>query len=297
MADYCIELLQRLMHDLSSYRGLRIELLPSSALDSIVVSLEIAYRELMVLDLTEQLSSSQREGAEKVRLCTTVLRDIQNSYQVSRVSRPSIPPSVTSGVVGRPRYEIPEETLVFFLENRFSVPQIASMLAVSVSTIRRRMSAVGLSVRNAYSDISDAELDDLVLGIHQQYPTCGNTQMKGHLVAMGYNIQQIRIRESMRRIDPAGTALRRLYVVNRRQYSVPSPLSLFHIDGHHKLIRYTKIIIIKIINDVSIIHMADGRWSHMDVSMAIVGGSSILRLPTTIDLKLLYSSSLSLLLD
>ena len=48
MADYCIELLEQSMHNLSSYGGLCVELLPSSALDSLVVSLEIAYRELVV---------------------------------------------------------------------------------------------------------------------------------------------------------------------------------------------------------------------------------------------------------
>ena len=95
----------------------------------------------------------------------------------------------------------------------------------------------GLSVQALYSTISDAELDDLVQNIHQQHPTCGNIQMQGHLLSRGYRIQQIRIQESMRRVDPTGTALRQLYVMNRCQYSVPCPLSLFHIDGNHKLIR------------------------------------------------------------
>lgn len=30
----------------------------------------------------------------------------------------------------------------------------------------------------------------------------------------------------------------RLHVLRRRQYSVPGPNSLWHIDGNHKLIRY-----------------------------------------------------------
>ena len=99
------------------------------------------------------------------------------------------------------------------------------------------MSDLGLPVRALYADIYDSELDDIVQCIHQQHPMCGNMQMQGHLLSRGYQIQQIRIRESTRRIDPTGTALRRLTVMNRRQYSVPSPLSLFHIDGYHKLIR------------------------------------------------------------
>ena len=92
------------------------------------------------------------------------------------------------------------------------------MIGVSVSTVRRRMSYLGLLVRALYSDISDTELDEIVRCIHQQHPMCGNVQMQGHLLSRGYRIQQIRIRESMRRIDPTGTALRRLTVMNRRHY-------------------------------------------------------------------------------
>lgn len=42
----------------------------------------------------------------------------------------------------------------------------------------------------------------------------------------------------MRRVDPEGTIARRLSTINRRVYSVPAPLSLWHIDGNHKLIRF-----------------------------------------------------------
>ena len=200
--------------------------------------MEIAYRELVVLDLTEELSSVQKEGVEIVRSCLCTLRSMEEFTELSEVSeRPQIVLASHTGVVGRPKYIIPEHNLIFLLENRFSVPQIANMIGVSISTIRRRMDDLGLSVRALYSDISDIELDELVRYIHQEHPVCGCGQMQGHLLSRGYRIQQIRIRESLRRIDPTGTALRRLYVMNRCHYSVPAPLSLFHIDGHHKLIR------------------------------------------------------------
>ena len=140
-------------------------------------------------------------------------------------------------MVGRPSFEIPCEQLSYLIENHFSVPQIATMLRVSIRTIRRRMSEFGLSIRAQYSDISDSDLDQIVREIQQQFPTCGNRQMQGHLLARGYRIQQIRIRESQRRIDPDGAVVRRLHVLNRREYSVPAPRSLYHIDSHHKLIR------------------------------------------------------------
>ena len=100
------------------------------------------------------------------------------------------------------------------------------------------MSLYGLSITSMYTDISDEELDEVVRDIQRQFPMCGNRQMQGHLLSRGIRLQQIRIRESQRHVDPEGTIIRRLSVLNRREYSVPAPLSLYHIDGHHKLIRY-----------------------------------------------------------
>ena len=81
-----------------------------------------------------------------------------------------------------------------------------------------------------YSTISDSDLDVIISEI-QQYP------MSGHLLSQGYRIQQACLRDSQQRNNSSGTALCRLNVLNSRQYSVPSPLFLYDIDGHHKLIR------------------------------------------------------------
>ena len=85
------------------------------------------------------------------------------------------------------------------------------------------MSEFGLSIRAQYSDISDSDLDQIVREIQQQFPSRGNQQMQGHLLARGYRKQQICIRESQRRIDSDGVTVHRLYVLNRREYSVPPP--------------------------------------------------------------------------
>ncbi|XP_019849774.1 PREDICTED: uncharacterized protein LOC109580730 isoform X2 [Amphimedon queenslandica] len=142
----------------------------------------------------------------------------------------------------RPSFIIPSEQLSFLIEHRFTVVQIAEMLGVSVRTIRRRMSSYGLSVRESYSTITDNELDEIVLGIQRNFPTCGNSVMQGHLLAQGYRVQQHRVRDSQRRIDPDGSVLRRLRVLNRREYSVSGPLALYHIDGNHKLIRWRIVV-------------------------------------------------------
>ena len=235
-AHHCIQIIQRVVHDLLQFQDGRD--IPPATLKSISISIELAYRELVVLDLANELNNKQKEAIDIVRRCISDIRDLQDIYQVSEVRGRSSVLSVYAGGVGRPQYDDPEQALEMLLENRFAFPQISNMMGVSVSTIRRRMSALGLSVRGYYSNLSDSELDEIVRSIQWQYHMCGNQQMHGHLLIMGHRIQQARIRDSQRRIDSSGTALHRLRVLNRRHYSVPSPLSLYHIDGHHKLIRF-----------------------------------------------------------
>ena len=62
--------------------------------------------------------------------------------------------------------------------------------------------------------------------------------MDGYLISQGVRVQRQRIRNSLYRLDPHRQELRTISVVHRRHYSVQSPLSLWHIDGHHKLIRW-----------------------------------------------------------
>ena len=67
IAGFCIDLLQRVLHNLTPFSDGHC--ISECVLDSLAVSLEIAYRVLIVLDLTEKLSSVQKEGVEIVRLC------------------------------------------------------------------------------------------------------------------------------------------------------------------------------------------------------------------------------------
>lgn len=138
-----------------------------------------------------------------------------------------------SGERGRPRFIIPQDMLEYLIGSRFSVPQIAQLLQTSVSTIRRRMQEFGLTIRSTYSSISDEELDRLVSDIQYRHPNCGYRLLRGHLAAMGQRVQENRIRESLRRIDPVGVMSRWLHSVQRRRYSVPGSNMLWHIDGNH----------------------------------------------------------------
>lgn len=235
-----VNVLIRIENDLTVFADGRS--IPDDTLDSMIVSLEFVYRELLVLEAISQLNQAQEEAIGFVRNCLFIARSISEHRKVSAECTGSslAPPVNYLGLAGRPSYDIPYDQLLYLIENKFSVPTIADMLGVSVRTINRRMSEYGLSIRDQYSCLSDQQLDELVHMIQQQFPMCGNRQMQGFLLSYGHRVQQSRIRESQRRVDPNGTMIRRLNVLNRRQYSVPSPLSLYHIDGYHKLIRFVK---------------------------------------------------------
>ena len=79
-----------------------------------------------------------------------------------------------TGSVGRPAYCIPYNQLLYLIESRFSVPEIANLLGVSVSTIRRRMTLYGLSIRATHTPIADTDLDHIFATAQQEFPSWGN---------------------------------------------------------------------------------------------------------------------------
>ena len=147
---------------------------------------------------------------------------------------------VFTGSSGRPRYNISREQLEFLVQKRFSTAEIAVLLGVGKRTVERRLEEFHLSIRATYSDMSNEELDAEITSILRNFPNTGYKRMTGFLLSRNVRIQQQRIREAMRRVNPEGTLLRalELNIVQRRKYQVRSPLALWHIDGNHKLVRY-----------------------------------------------------------
>lgn len=106
--------------------------------------------------------------------------------------------------------------------------------------MKRRIREFETSVRARYCDLTDEQLDQVVLRFLNDFPNSGYRRMTGFLLTAGHRVQQQRARESMRRVDPNGVFLRAIEIrtVRRRRYQVSGPLALWHIDGNHKLIRY-----------------------------------------------------------
>ena len=92
-------------------------------------------------------------------------------------------PMTVTGHKGRPKIYISRSHLEYFLEKGFKGSDIARILSVSNKTIYRRLQEFELSVRASYSDISEAELDAIILEILQR----GG---RGHLLCKGHKVQE-----------------------------------------------------------------------------------------------------------
>ena len=144
---------------------------------------------------------------------------------------------------GRPKFDITERQIEYFLEMDFTAPEMAEMLGVSVRTIRRRMSEYGLTIRASYTQLSDAQLDEHVRALKRHFPDAGYRCILGLLRSSDIRVPVRLVREAVARCDPNGVCLRWIASVHRRRtYSVFAPLALWHIDGNHKLIRSHALI-------------------------------------------------------
>ena len=136
-------------------------------------------------------------------------------------------------ISGRPRIEIDENQLSLLLSFQLSCADIGNMLQVSARTVRRRIVDYGLEEFTEYTNLPDAELDCLTTEFVHLYPNGGQRTYEGYLCAKGIKVQRRRIRESLLRVDYNGVRQRFRRVLHRRQYSVPMPNSLWHLDGYH----------------------------------------------------------------
>ena len=100
------------------------------------------------------------------------------------------------------------------------------------------MSQYGLSARGRYSTISDTDLREAIRDILHFNSNMGEKSVEGALKVRGIVVQRIRIRDAMYDVDPDSVQSHLRNVLHRRSYSVESPNALWHIDSHHKLIRW-----------------------------------------------------------
>ena len=220
---------------------------------------EIAEAHAVVLDMAVCLTrtlcdcfSVDPNDRNELELLSKCLTDVLNSWS-HYINIGSASPTTVAGQTaatktcslkpGRPLYDISCETLEELRALGFSWTKIAQFLGVSRWTIHRRVEEFHLQDMKGFSDLSDEKLDDIVkryLSTHGS--ATGQGYVAGYVKSLGYRVQRQRIRESMARMDPKNNVLRWGALVSRRTYQVPWPNSLWHLDGHHSLIRWKLVI-------------------------------------------------------
>ena len=188
MTEQCFQVLRRVLQFFEQFHD--ITSIPDDLLDHLMMLLEFVYRELIFLQTVDHhyLTDSITESICSVGRC---LRTINLVMEYKLMSSGHFNVHIChSDLVGRPRFEISPQQLLFLVESQFTVTQMADILGVSTRTVRRRMEEYDISITTQYSRMTDLELDIIVGEIQAQFPTSGNRQMQGHLLSMGYRIPQ-----------------------------------------------------------------------------------------------------------
>jgi len=148
-----------------------------------------------------------------------------------------------SSTTGRPCYELDIEQIKYLKELSFTWKSIALILGIHRTTLWRRLKKDHPNLLDSvYIDISEIELDNIIRDMKNKHPLSGERMLMGMLRSQSINVQRVRLRDSIHRVDPINTALRWIRKNPRWKYSVPGPNSLWHNDGLHKPIHW-KIII------------------------------------------------------
>ena len=223
----------------------RIDLTPDAA----AALADRVERMIMVVEECTQLLESSNYHTE-LSLLHSMHRSLSQSLRmiVYGVDEHTVPPvalypynTVRSGGRGRPRIVLNVEHIELLRSCGYTWNEVADALQVSRATIWRRLRESGLDMQR-YSDISDDELDMIVGRFQSENPNYGQQLLIGHLKAQGIHVQRCRLRESVHRTDPLRRHLRWQQTISRRTYCVARSNALWHIDGHHSLVRWRFVV-------------------------------------------------------
>ena len=185
-------------------------------------------------------TAAPEDGVALINQFQIILTSMMNSYEREHI-RTTVAQFQLARPVGRPAVDILENQLRFLVEHNFRIADIAQLFGCSCRTIVRRLKEFDIE-HNVYTGIDDSRLDAMVSDIAARLPCCEIRSMQSMLRANGIVLHRERVRESLYRVDPVGMQDRLRSRLHRRQYNVPHPNSLWHIDGCHKLIRWRFVI-------------------------------------------------------
>jgi hypothetical protein len=156
-----------------------------------------------------------------------------NERPVEVPQPPVLATRVQESQIGRPSIHIDIASVHKLRMIGFKKKEIARMAGTSERTLRRRLAEMN------YRPPTQASLDLAVSAIIDRFPNAGRRVVKGGLRALGLDVTESLIRDSMERVDPVAFANRIARRLPRRirRYWVPHPNAVWHFDGHEKLAR------------------------------------------------------------
>jgi hypothetical protein len=144
---------------------------------------------------------------------------------------------------GRPETVINVDAIKLLREMGLDWTKIAQSFNTSSRTLSRLRKKYNIEdTIPQYTVISDDDLDLIVKRIKRDQPFYGQVMMMGALKSENIRITRQRLRDSIQRVDAMGVVTRWTNIIPRRVYKVAGPNALWHIDGHHKLIRWKFVI-------------------------------------------------------
>lgn len=179
----CVLFFGRLPDDITQVLGGFLNLLSENLEQNASEQTEIVLRQaenimeflLRVVDMPELPLECIDQAMEKIsRACGLLQANTTTRFRI---------PALHCGERGRPTLIVTYDQLEFLLELHFSVPDMARLLGVSKSTIKRRLREFNLSVREAYTVISDEDLRQHLEDLISLFPNSGYRVASGFLRA------------------------------------------------------------------------------------------------------------------
>ena len=196
----------------------------------LILCTEDFHRKIFILHESDLVSS---DCVSILTETLTALRQCEACLETSHNEEP----------LGKPNIIIFRGQLEFLLSMGFNKTQLSRMLGVSTHGISRPMTEYNLEGLQ-FSDLTDEDLDRIVVHVRRQFSQSGYRQMLAILKSQGIVVREHQLRKSLQRCDLLGSALRWFATIHKREYNVCCPLVFSHLDRKHKLIKYKHIFCI-----------------------------------------------------
>ncbi|KAK7037412.1 hypothetical protein VNI00_011162 [Paramarasmius palmivorus] len=188
-----------------------------------------------LLESVEVLAVDVKRVHEAIHLAEA--RDETNIYYDNPIT------VIKTGKPGRPRKQINPEFMAAAASPKKGLKktQVAQAIGVSVKTLTSRMDEANIEHR--FPKISDNQIDQLVKKYANAKIGSGGRYVTGYIRGTHrLKVPRYRIFQSLKRLSRVSKILRTTKTINRRKYEVKRPNSLWHVDGHHKLILWGIVI-------------------------------------------------------